>query len=793
MTKIPPKLTAERRSFDKKEIPFYARGGKWLSNKILYPLGRGMKNFFLGIKLIKIKSSDMTKKQHSKTVPSKTTHLKTPKRNKGGLGRYIFRLFMTLGAWIFGIGLLAILWFSYDLPDINRLQASSRKASVVVQAIDGSVIGTYGDLYEQAVKVSDLPPYVPQALMSIEDRRFYHHFGVDFIGLVRAAYTNYRANRIVQGGSTITQQLAKNFLQTDNKYEIHDRSLRRKIQEVILAIWLEWRFTKEQIMTMYLNRVYFGSATFGIEAAARKYFNKSAKELTVYEAAVIAGLLKAPSRYSPTGNPQRSRQRAAVVLQQMQEAGYIRSAKEHLQQQDEKIRDTKGRDPKGAHFFADWVFDQLPSLIGGYDQDLVIMTTFDPKIQAHANIATKQIMKEFGAKYRTTQMSLVSMSPDGAVRAMVGGMSYGKSQYNRVTQSLRQPGSTFKLFVYLAGLEAGFKPETYFSDHPVSIGNWTPGNFRKYKPKGEITMHRAFAESVNTVTVRIAAHIGNKRITKVARRLGITSDMLSDWSVCLGAMEVTLLELTGSLATFANQGNSVTPYGIKEIRNRKGDILYQYHPPEDVQVIETKHLDQMNQMLKETIESGTGRRAQLPCPTFGKSGSNGDRDAWFIGYTKDLVTGIWTGNDNNAPMHKDSLGGRLPAQTFAKFMTPIVEGKAPDIALMNDEFVEIQLPQEEAQIPDDGSGIVEEGTEDVDQILAEIIHDPSQEPVVSQYGDEYSQSAGFVEDSWSLPDTSAAQANMIPSGREIDDFDRPALEVGTTDLDQFIDQSLGNN
>lgn len=781
MKEKPPKLVGERRSFKKKEAPFYTRGGTWLTNSISSLL-RGCQQVLA--KITTIKRSDMTKAQHSKAGASKNTS-KSPKKNKGGLGRYIFRLFLTLGAWIFGVALLALLWFSYDLPDVNRLQASSRKASVIVQALDGSVIGTYGDLYEQAVKVSDLPPYVPQALMSIEDHRFYHHFGVDIIGLVRAAYINYRANRIVQGGSTITQQLAKNFLQTDNKYDVHDRSFRRKIQEVILAVWLEWRFTKEQIMTMYLNRVYFGSATYGIEAAARKYFNKSARELTVYEAAVIAGLLKAPSRYSPTGNPKKSHQRAAVVLQQMEDAGYIRSAKEHLKQQDEKNRDIEGRDTKGAHFFADWVFDQVPALIGSYDQDLIIITTFNPKIQAHADIATKQIMKEFGAKYRTTQMSLVSMSPDGAVRAMVGGMSYGKSQYNRVTQSLRQPGSTFKLFVYLAGLEAGFKPDTYFSDEPVSIGNWTPGNFRKYRPKGEITLHRAFVESVNTVTVRIAAHIGNRRITKVARRLGITSDMLADWSVCLGAMEVTLLELTGSLATFANQGNSVTPYGIKEIRNRKGEVLYRYHPPEDVQVIEREYLYQMNTMLRETIDSGTGRRAKLPCPAFGKSGSNGDRDAWFIGFTKDLVTGVWTGNDNNAPMHRDSLGGRLPAQTFAKFMTPIVEGKAPDITLMNEKFEDIKLPEVEIPVSDDGSGIIEEGTEDVDQILAEIIHDPAR--------DAYPAGDPVQQEEWSsltpnLPPPPSSNGSLAPG--EIDDFDRPALEVGAAELDQLIDQSI---
>lgn len=715
MTDTPPKLYGEARSSKKKtttettSFPFVPWIKKWLKDPLMA--------FFKTDK-----STPLAEKSH----PRKKNNPPKKVKRKVSLGRYLMRTFLTLGAWAMGFVLLAFLWFSYDLPDINQLQTSSRKASVVVQAIDGTVIGTYGDLYEDVVKVSELPPYVPQALMSIEDRRFYSHFGVDLIGLIRAAYTNYKANRIVQGGSTITQQLAKNFLQTERKYDIKDRSLRRKVQEVIIAIWLEWRFTKEQIMTMYLNRVYFGSATFGIEAASRKYFNKSAKNLTVYEAAVIAGLLKAPSRYSPTGNPQKSRQRATVVLMQMEEAGYIKSAKEYLQQHDEHVA-TETVDDRGAKFFADWVFDQLPSLIGSYDQDLIVSTTFDPNIQAHADVATRQMMADEGEKYKTTQMALIAMSPDGAVRAMIGGMNHGKSQFNRVTQAARQPGSTFKLFTYLAGLEAGLKPETYFSDGPITIGNWSPGNFRKYTSQGEVTMRYAFMKSVNTVTARIAAHVGSRRIVKVARRLGITSDILADWSVCLGAMEVTLLELTGSFATFANNGNSVTPYGILEIKNRKGEVYYQYQPPEDIQVIKPKYLYQMTKMMEDVVNYGTGRRAKLPCPVMGKSGSNGNKDAYFIGMTRNLVAGIWTGNDNGDDMHEDSTGGRLPAQTFARFMKPIVENKAPEEFISKEMEEEMQL--EEGQSTDQniiieetsGSDIVEESTESADQMLAEIV------------------------------------------------------------------------
>ncbi len=688
---------------------------------------------------------------------------------KPTLGRFIFRIFMTLGVWIFGFIMLGTLWFSYDLPDIAQLQSSARKPGVTVQAIDGSTIGAYGNLYEGVIKVSELPPYVPQALMAIEDRRFYNHFGVDLIGLARAAYTNYKANRIVQGGSTITQQLAKNFLQTQGKYEIHDKSLRRKVQEVIMSVWLEWKFTKDQILTMYLNRVYFGAATFGIEAASRRYFNKSAKELSVYEAAVIAGLLKAPSRYSPNSNPKRARERATVVLTQMADAGYIRSVEEHLKAVPipgaEEIMDMKG-----AHFFADWVYEQVPSIIGAYDQDLVIRTTFDPLIQHQAEIATKKVMEEMAKGFKTTQIALVAMTPQGAVKAMIGGMNYGKSQYNRVTQALRQPGSTFKPFVYLAGLESGMTPDSHFSDSPVSIGGWSPGNFRLYRPRGEISMQQALMQSVNTVTVRIASLIGFRKIVKVARRLGITSDMVNDWSVCLGAMEVTLLELTGAYATFANKGNSVSPYGILEIRSRSGEILYQYQDADPIQVIAPTQLNQMNRMLTSVVENGTGRRAKLSCPVAGKSGSNDNKDAWFIGFTADLVAGVWTGNDNNAPMHKDSTGGRLPATAFGAFMKPIVEEKSPV------ESLELDLPD----LEDTDEEIVEGDTFD-DSVITEIDADEDLRERSHKGSRKVHADEDFDDRSYKGPVIKKVE----------DDFgNEPALEAG--EFDSLIDQAMND-
>lgn len=609
------------------------------------------------------------------TASSKTSQRSKSRKKRSRLRAALVKFFLICLTWGTSIGLLGILWFSYDLPDVQRLQATTRRASVTIQALDGTILGTYGDLFEDFVRISELPPYVGQAVMAIEDRRYYNHFGVDFIGLLRAAYINYRAQRIVQGGSTLTQQLAKNFLQTQGMYKVHDRSFRRKIQEAIMALWLEWTFTKEQILTMYLNRVYFGAGAYGVEAAAQKYFNKSARHLSVYEAAAIAGLLKAPSRYSPTNNPQKSHDRAVVVLRQMLDAGVIHDIESHIQQPESGEEATIHLE--GARFFADWVYETIPSLIGGYSEDLVVSTTFDPQIQEHAERACQKLMTDMGKTMKTTELALVSMMPNGAVKAMVGGMNYRKSQYNRATQALRQPGSAFKPFVYLAAIEAGLTPEQLIEDGPVTLGKWSPKNFRSYKSQGLITLEVALIQSVNTATARIAAIIGGKKIADVARRLGIMSDMSTDLSICLGSMEVTLLDLVSGFATFANEGRSVWPHGVVEIRNRKGDILYQREDDLTERVIKPHDVATMNRMLCAVVERGTARGAKLSIPVAGKTGSNADKDAWFVGYTADLVTGVWTGNDHNAPMHRNSTGGRIPARVFSAFMTAVLQDYPP--------------------------------------------------------------------------------------------------------------------
>jgi penicillin-binding protein 1A len=632
------------------------------------------------------KGGEKSRSSASKSTPKR----KSPgKSRKGGGGKkpptqrrrrlsikwVIFRLFLTMAIWVMCLGGMGVLWFSYDLPDISRLQATARRPSVTIMTQDGSIIGTYGDLYEDMIRVQELSPYIPQALMAIEDRRFYSHFGVDIIGLVRAAYTNYRADRVVQGGSTITQQLAKNFLMTQGLYSHNDRSLRRKIQEAIMAVWLEWHFSKDQIMTIYLNRVYFGSGTYGVDAAAHKYFKKSARQISVYEAAVIAGLLKAPSRYSPTAHPERSRARAKVVLDQMQEAGYIRSADEAFRQGDTAYQaDTSSRG-NGYQFFADWVYDSISNYVTIANKDLVVITTLDLSMQKKAEDATLNLLEDMGKELKTSEIAMVAMTPNGAVRAMVGGKSYRGSQFNRVTQALRQAGSAWKPFVYLAALEYGMSPETRISDEPITIGTWTPRNFRTHRPRylegDDWSLEEALAKSVNTVAVRIAHQIGTKRIAETARRLGINGKIVTDLSMALGTTELTLLDLTAAFGTFANKGISVWPYGILAIKDKAGFVLYQRENESGSPVIDLKYVKQMNRMLTGVVNNGTGRAAKLSFPVAGKSGSNGDIDAWFVGYTPDLVAGVWTGNDNNKPMNKISTGGRLPARAWAAFMKSV--------------------------------------------------------------------------------------------------------------------------
>jgi penicillin-binding protein 1A len=596
---------------------------------------------------------------------------RAPARRRGDRGRRrhpvaSLALLLVLWAAIIGGGVLG--YFAMTLPDTSGLTHSERRPSITILASDGSPVATYGDLFGRALTLKEMAPCLPQAVIATEDRRFYSHFGVDPIGLLRAAAADLAARHIVEGGSTITQQLAKNLFLTP------ERSLSRKIREILLALWLERRFSKDQILEIYLNRVYLGAGAYGVDAAARRYFGKSAAQLSLYQCAVVAGLLKAPTRLSPARDPDLTRERAAQVLENLVEAGYITKPAAAAAEREGNSLAAIPERRAGIRYFADWVVDQLPDFVAAGNRDLTVVTTLDPRLQREAEEAIGDTLARDGGKARAGEAALVAMSPDGAVRAMVGGRDYNQSQFNRATQAERQPGSAFKPFVYLAGLEAGLRPDDHFFDGPIQIGNWQPRDYT-HRYLGDVTMAEGLAQSLNTVSVEIAERAGIGKVVAVARRLGITSQLAADASIALGTSEVNLLELVSAYAPFANGGSGVLPYGIREIRNTAdGRVLFRRGGSGPGPVVGPDDLGMMNRMLTGVIDHGTGRAARLPRPAAGKTGTTQDyRDAWFIGYTAGLVAGVWFGNDDNSPMNKVT-GGSLPARTWSRFMLAATRG-----------------------------------------------------------------------------------------------------------------------
>jgi len=573
--------------------------------------------------------------------------------------------------WTGFVGLIFIAWCAYDLPDVSKLNEIKRRASVSLVAADGSLIASYGDLYGSAVALKDLPAYLPQAVIATEDRRFYSHFGLDVRGLVRAVYVNFTTGRLAQGGSSITQQLAKNIFLTP------ERSIHRKGQEVLLALWLEQNFTKDQILELYLNRVYFGAGTYGVDAASRKYFGHPATEATLFESAMLAGMLKAPSRYNPLNDKTLARDRATLVLQNMVATEFIST--DVADAAATMTAPSVSGEARGqiGQFYADWVLDQVSSFVGFSDQDLVVETTLDPHQQRLAEADLAKTIAEMGPKQNASQAALVAMTPEGAVKAMVGGVSYRESQFNRATQALRQPGSAFKTFVFLAAFEAGYGPGSQFNDVPIRIGKWQPGNYND-KFYGEVNLREAFARSLNSVAVQLSEQVGRKNVIGAAQRLGITTPIGNDASIALGTSETTLLEMTTAYAVFANQGKGVWPYAINRISTRDGQVLYERGGSGPGRVASGNAVAEMLDVMASVVDWGTGKKAKLEgWPAYGKTGTSQNfRDAWFVGLTADLVTGVWVGNDNGAPMDKVT-GGSLPVVIWHDFMSSALEGLNP--------------------------------------------------------------------------------------------------------------------
>ena len=596
------------------------------------------------------------------------------KRTRRGKRRVLVRRTLYWGAVLALWGLIAgigfLVWIGIHLPPIQSLEIPKRPPSVLILGANGATLATRGDMGGAAVPIGELPDYVPNAFVAIEDRRFYSHRGVDPLGITRALVADVLHHGTAQGGSTITQQLAKNLFLTQ------ERTVNRKAQELVLALWLEHKYSKRQILELYLNRVYFGAGAYGIEGATQRYFGKSARQLTLAEAAMLAGLVQAPSRLAPNHNPQGAQRRAAIVLADMTELKMITpgAAKLALAHPAHAIKPPAAG---SVNYVADWVMDAVNDLIGKFDQDIVVETTIDPALQNAAEHALVDTLKQRGDRLNIGEGALVAMTPDGAVRALVGGRDYGESQFNRAVDAKRQPGSAFKAFVYLTALEHGLTPDTVREDAPIAVKGWHPENYeRQYL--GPVTLRQALADSLNTVSVRLTLEVTPQAVVRTAYRLGVASMLEPNASIALGTSEVSPLELVSAYATFANGGIAVTPHVVERIRGADGKPLYGHAQQALGRIVDARYVGMMNNMLHETLVSGTARAANLPgWQAAGKTGTSQDfRDAWFIGYTSRLVAGIWLGNDDNTPT-KHAVGGGVPVEIWSRFMRTALSSQAP--------------------------------------------------------------------------------------------------------------------
>jgi penicillin-binding protein 1A len=599
--------------------------------------------------------------------PPRARARKKSRHSRSLLGSLIYWS-VTLALWgaIAGGGLAV--YYGARLPPIDQLAVPKRPPNIAILDVNGELLANRGDTGGAAIRLTDLPPYVPKAFIAIEDRRFYAHWGVDPIGIGRAIMRNVTGRGGMQGGSTLTQQLAKNLFLTQ------ERTISRKIQEAILALWLERKYSKDQILELYLNRVYFGSGAYGVEAAAERYFGHGAKTITLSEAAILAGLMKAPSKLAPDRNPEGAAERAAQVIAAMAQEGHISEAMAKAA----LARPAQARSDIGAgsiNYAADYVMDMLDDTVGAIDQDIVVTTTIDARMQMAAEGALKQELDEKGAKFGVAQGALIAMDPNGAIRALVGGRDYSESQFNRAVSAKRQPGSAFKPFVYLTGLEQGLTPESVREDGPLDVKGWRPENYsRQYL--GPVTLTKALSLSLNTVAVRVGLEVGPKTVAKTAHRLGIQADLQPNASIALGTSEVTPLELVAAYAPFANGGIAVQPHVILKVKTAAGKALYQRKGASLGRVIAPQYVAMMNDMMRETLLTGTARKAELPgWEAAGKTGTSQDfRDAWFVGYTGRLIAGVWLGNDDNSPTKKAS-GGTLPVEIWSRFMGVALKGQ----------------------------------------------------------------------------------------------------------------------
>ncbi|MEQ1498729.1 MAG: PBP1A family penicillin-binding protein [Novosphingobium sp.] len=582
--------------------------------------------------------------------------------------RGIRLFFRRLFVWSFSLALLGVLSLAVavglaaqSLPNYDQLKASQNEQMIVVRARDGTELVSIGPSYGKWLPAGEIPQVMKDAILSTEDRRYYNHIGVDPIGVARSFYVRYQQGRFRQGGSTITQQLARTVFLNNS------RTFTRKVREAVLALALEWKFSKEQILELYLNKVYFGGGAYGIDSASRKFFGHPGNQLSLTEAAVIAGLVKAPSHYAPTADAQAAVDRAQVVLGLMQENGKV-SAAQAGAVNFKAIKFTQEGGQNSVRYFTDWALPQLDILLGENDAPIEVWTTLDVKLQ---NTAAAAIRNNVPAG---AQGALVSIDRDGAVLAMVGGTDYVSSNYNRATNAVRQPGSAWKLFVYLAALEAGYTPSTEVVDEPVTIQGWSPqnsgGGFA-----GKIDVRTAFAYSKNTVAAQLGNEVGFSSVAAMAKRFGITTPISTVPSMVLGSNEVRVIDMTRAFAAVSARGRSIEPYGIIKIATTDGKVLYQHEKKESTQLVPENVANGITDLLQSTVSIGTGKAAQIGRPVAGKTGTTtSNKDGWFLGFSSGVTTGVWMGRDDSRPVN-GLQGGHAPARAFAAYMKVAVAGR----------------------------------------------------------------------------------------------------------------------
>ena len=603
----------------------------------------------------------MARNDFKRSAPSNG---KSAKPVPTGFRRFIRRVFvwgLSLGA----IGALslfvAVLLAARDLPDFESIKTIQTEQMIVVRARDGTQLVSLGPSYGKWLSSGQIPQVMKDAMLSVEDKRYYNHIGIDPVGLARSFWVRFQEGRFKQGGSTITQQLARTVFLNNS------RTFGRKLREGVLALALEWKFSKAQILELYLNKVYFGGGAYGVDSASRKFFGHPATTMSLPEAAIVAGLVKAPSNYAPTADPEAAVGRGGVVLGLMVDNGKVTAA-QAAQIDLKSITFAQEAGQNSVRYFTDWALPQLDIVLGETDQPIEVWTTLDVKLQ---NAATDAIQRNVPGG---AQGALVSMDRDGAVLALVGGTDYVTSNYNRAVNAVRQPGSAWKLFVYLAALEAGYTPNAEVIDEPVTIEGWSPrnsgGGFA-----GKIDVRTAFAYSKNTVAAQLGQEVGFSSVAGMAKRLGITTPITTVPSMVLGTNEVRLIDMTRAFATVSAKGRSIEPYGIVKVTTTDGKVLYQRERKEGAVLIPAPVAAGITDMLQSAVSVGTGKAAQIGRPVAGKTGTTtANKDGWFLGFSSGVTTGVWMGRDDDRPV-TGLQGGTAPARAFASYMKIAVAGR----------------------------------------------------------------------------------------------------------------------